>query len=115
MARLCYVVPEINMIGQHRSLLKQMKDRGIDFTKMKPGDVVALINRKENLLRVMSVLPEKDSFGLLASYRSPHGRVPPEALRFIPEALGGGAFDMSKAIRMGLEKLLGTESTEGNA
>lgn len=107
MARLIYVVPDINMGSQHLGLMKQLSDRGIDFKKIKPGDIVAMLNRRESILRVMAALPEKDSFGFLGTYKSPHGRVPLEAIQFIAGSMGGTGFDMSKAIRLGLERLLG--------
>lgn len=112
MPRLLYVIPETNMACQHVGLVKQLKERGIDFKKFKPGDIVAFLNRRETMLRVMAVLPEKDTFGLLASYRSPHGRVPLEAIRYIPEAFGGGSFDMNKAIEKGLFDLLSKKKRE---
>lgn len=107
MPKLVYVVPDINMGSRHLGLIKQMKDRGIEFNKMKNGDVVALLNRRESIVCVMAVLPEKDSFGFLGMYKSPTGRVPLEAIQFIAQSLGGSGLDMSKAIRLGLEKLLG--------
>jgi hypothetical protein len=110
MPRLLYVIPEINMSCQHRGLIEQMKERKIDFKKLKPGDVVAFLNRREDLLRVLCVLPEKNTYGFLGSYRSPHGRVPLEAIQYITQSMGGTGFDMTQAIRMGLEDLLGRKN-----
>lgn len=98
------------MCCQHVGLIKQMKKRGIEFANLKPGDVVALLNRAETILRVMAVLPEKDSYGFLGSYKSPHGRVPLEAIKYVAESLGGGGLNMNRAIKKGLEDLLGRES-----
>jgi hypothetical protein len=84
-----------------------LSERGIDFSSLKPGDVVAFLNRKENMLRVLCRLPEQNTWGFVGTYKSPHGRVPPEAIQYITQAMGGQGFNMNKAIRLGLEKLLG--------
>jgi hypothetical protein len=105
--RLLHFIRETHMGLQHEGLVEHMKDRGVDFRKLKPGDMVAFLNRRENMLRVLVALAEKDSFGVVATYRSPHGRVPFEAIKYIPEAFGGGAFNMNAAIKKGLVELLG--------
>lgn len=107
MPRLCYVIPETNMQRQHNGLIQHLADLGIKFQDLKKGDVVAFLNRKETMLRVLAVLPEKNSLGFVGTYKSPHGRVPLEAIQYITHAMGGDGFHMNKAIRMGLEKLLG--------
>ncbi len=106
MSRLLHIIENTDMRGRHESLLEQAKNGGVQVKDWKPGDIVAFLNAKKDRLVVMTMLPEKESFGLVGMYRSPHGRVPPEALEFIPKAFGGGEFSMNKAIREGLEKLL---------
>ena len=115
MPRLLRVIPDISMGCRHVGLVKQMKSHGVEFAKLKQGDVIALLNRAQNILCVMAVLPEADSFGFLGQYKSPHGRVPLEAIEFITASMGGGGFDMNKATKMGLEKLLGRKTREAAA
>lgn len=105
--RLLYVIPETNFACQHRGLVRQLSEKGIEFSDLKPGDVIAFLNRKETMLRVLVSLPEKNTLGFVGTYKSPHGRVPPEAIQFVTQAMGGDGFNMNKAIRLGLEKLLG--------
>lgn len=91
---------------RQEGLWEQAKKGGVRINEIRPGDIVAFLNTKRDRLMVMTLLPEKDSVGFLGYYRSPHGRVPPEALEFIPRALGAEGFNMTKAIRSGLLKLL---------
>lgn len=106
MSRLLHVIEEADMRCRQEGLLDQAKKKGVNVAGLKPGDIVAFLNTKKDRLMVITMLPEKDSVGYLGYYRSPHGRVPPEAIEFIPRAMGGEGFQMNKAIRAGLVKLL---------
>ncbi len=106
MTRLLHVIEDTDMRCRQEGLLEQARKKGVKVADLKPGDIVAFLNTRKDKLMVMTMLPEKDSAGYLGYYRSPHGRVPPEALEFIPRALGGDGFQMNKAIRSGLLKLL---------
>lgn len=106
MSKLLHVIENADLRGRHGSLLEQAKKEGVKVDDWKPGDIVAFLNTKKDRLVVMTMLPEEDSHGLLGMYKSPHGRVPAEAIEFIPLAFGGEGFQMNKAIRAGLEKLL---------
>jgi hypothetical protein len=109
--RLLHVIENSDLRCRHDGLALWAKKQKVDFSRFRPGDIVAFLNTTKTHLCVLVMLPEKESAGFLGSYRSPHGRVPPEAFEFISEALGGGGFDMTKAIRKGLEKLLSKKRT----
>lgn len=106
MGRLLHVIEDADMRCRQEGLIAQAKANKVDMASLKPGDIVAFLNTKKDRLMVMTMLQEEDSHGFLGYYRSPHGRVPPEALEFIPRALGVDGFQMNKAIRAGLAKLL---------
>ena len=106
MAKILYVVNDFSMIGQHLSAINQLKHRGIEFNRLAPGDMIVMLNRKKSILRIATALPEKESLGFLGTYKSPHGRVPLDAIKFIAQVLGSNGFDMNKAIRLSLLKLL---------
>jgi len=78
----------------------------VNMDELRVGDIVVFLNVARDRLICISVLPEQDSFGLLSYYRSPHGRVPMEAIQFIPQAFGATGLNMNAAIRSGLEQLL---------
>lgn len=107
--KLLHVILDTDMRSRHTGLRKQLVEKGIDISKLKPGDIIAFLNTRKTMLMVMTVLDEKDSIGFVGHYKSPHGRVPPEALEFIPRALGANGFEMNKAIKAGLQKVLGVE------
>lgn len=106
MGRLLHIVEDADMRCRQEGLIDQAKKAKVSIPDLKPGDIVAFLNTKKDRLMVLTMLPEADSYGFLGYYRSPHGRVPPEALEFIPKALGADGFHMNKAIRSGLTKLL---------
>ena len=104
--RLLHIIHETDMRCSHEGLLVRAKEAGVPLTKMGPGDVIAFLNTGKDRLKVLAFTSEKDGHGILAYYRSPHGRVPLEAIEFIPEAFGGDGFRMDKAIKEGLLKAL---------
>lgn len=104
--RLLRVIENADLRNRHDGLRALAEQNDVDFSKFKQGDIVAFLNTAKTHLVVLVALPEEESAGLLCQYKSPHGRVPPEAIEFIPQALGGKGFQMNKAIRSGLEKLL---------
>lgn len=107
MAKLIRVLEGADLRCKHFGLRMWAKEtHDFDFGKCRPGEIVVFLNNDKSKLALLPALNEKDSSGFLGSYNSPHGRVPPEALEFIAEALGVNGFDMKIAIRKGLEKLL---------
>lgn len=104
--RLLRVFFDTDMRGRHEALIARAKEEKIEFSKLKPGDVLAFVNGKRDRIMALAVTDEKDSFGVLGYYRSPHGRIDPFAIRYIAEAFGGGKFDMTPAIRQALEERL---------
>lgn len=88
----------------------QAKKDGVKTDALKAGDIVIFLNADKTKFMLLAMTAERDSQGVLCYYRSPHGRVPPEALQFVPEAFGGQGFNMNRAIRIGLERLLAKKS-----
>lgn len=89
---------DTDMRGRHEALKQKAKDAGVNFEKLKPGDLLAFVNAARDRVMVLApVSGEADSFGVLAYYRSPHGRIDEFALQYIPEAFGGGKLNMAKA------------------
>jgi hypothetical protein len=104
--RLLHIVHPADLRCRQDGLILQAKTAGIDVRQFKPGDIVAFLNQERTKLALLAMTGEKDSAGVYGYYRSPHGRVPPEAFEFISDAFGSTGFDMTKAIKSGLEKLL---------
>lgn len=106
MARLLYVIPEADFRCRHYGLWELAKKKGVDPTKLNKGDIIAFLNNSKDMIAVIAVTGEADSVGVLAYYRSPHGRIEPHAIQFIPEVFGGGVLDMRKATAKALQKLV---------
>lgn len=105
--KLLHVLQGADLRCRHDGLTAWAKqEKKVDFAACKPGDIVVFLNTEKNKLSLLVMLEEKDSAGFLGYYKSPHGRVPPEALEFIAEAIGARGFNMNTAIRKGLQKLL---------
>lgn len=104
--KLLHLIRETDMRCSHEGLLARAKLEGVPLTKLGPGDVIAFLNTGRDRIKVLAFTGEKDGFGVMGYYRSPHGRVPPEAMEFIPAAFGGDGFRMDRAIKEGLLKLL---------
>lgn len=102
--KLLHVFSDTDMRKRHEGLMDYAKEQGVKSPKA--GDVLAFLNAKRDRIIVLSFIDEKDCFGVMGYYRSPHGRVPMEAIQYIPQAFGGEGFDMNKAIRAGLVELL---------
>lgn len=107
MARLLYIVSDADLRCRHDGLWLQAKKLGASPDKMKKGDVVAFLNSNKNMIAIIAITGEEDSKGVLSYYVSPHGRVEPNAIRFIPECLGArGEMNMTAATRSALEELI---------
>lgn len=106
MSRLLHIIADTDMRARHEGLSVWAKKNGVKWKNLKPGDIVAFLNTKRDRVMVLGVMDEADSFGLLGYYRSPHGRVMPEAIQYIPKVFGGGRFDMNEATREALVELL---------
>lgn len=109
--RLLRILESIDMRCAQPGLMAAMKKAGMTTaSKEMPGtdDILAVVflNRKKNRLKVLSFRRFHEGLPVMAYYVSPHGRVPPEAIRFISEAFGGKGFDMNAAIKKGLETIL---------
>lgn len=108
MARLLHIFVGADMRCRHKGLIEWLKKQhAIELSELNPGDIVAMLNNKKSYLALLSKLPEKESFGFLGHYKSPHGRVPPEAFKYIASSIGMEGFNMNKAIKKGLEEILG--------
>lgn len=64
---------------------------------------VLFINRKMNAFKML-----QDQF--LVFYKSAKGRIPLDALRYLPQSFGGSEMEMNEAIRKSLESKLGVKS-----
>lgn len=104
--RLVHILENSDLRGRHVSLRTWAARNGVNLERIRSGDLVAFLNRRKTQLAILVALEEEDSLGLLAWYKSPHGRVPPEAMEFLPVAFGMEGFQMAAALRAGLEKLL---------
>jgi hypothetical protein len=107
MAKLLIVVPDADMRSRHTGLWEQAKKHGIKQEELKKGDIVAFLNSAKDRIATLAVTGEKDSLGVVSYYVSPHGRVEPYAIQYIPECMGAsGGLDMTKATRKALEELI---------
>ena len=106
MARILHVIQNADFRCRHEGLMAMARKAQVNMDELRVGDIVVFLNVARDRLICISVLPEQDSFGLLSYYRSPHGRVPMEAIQFIPQAFGATGLNMNAAIRSGLEQLL---------
>jgi hypothetical protein len=103
--RVLHIFWNTDMRCRHEGLRTHVqKDKGFRKRKltMKPGDILIFFNSKMDRLMGLSVLNEEDSYGLLTYYRSPHGRVDPACLKFLPEAFNGSGFDIEAALKKSL-------------
>jgi hypothetical protein len=107
MARLLYVVSGANLCCGQDGLEKFMEGK-ISKKKLVKGDIIAFLNNKQDKVKVLGILVDGDvKYSALGYYRSPHGKLLPESIQYIPEVFGGGTFDMQAAIKRGLIDLLG--------
>lgn len=106
MTKLLCVISDTDMRCRHEGLLVQAKKAGVEVDKLQPGVVVAFLNTAKDRLMILTKRGVDDKYGILAYYRSPHGRIMPEAIQYIPESFNGEHFDMNKATLKGLEGLL---------
>lgn len=107
MTRLMHVFWDVDMRGRHEALAEHAKkERKFNIEKLNPGDMMAFINRARDRIIVLAGVDEKDSYGVLGYYRSPHGRIDPHAIQYIPSAFSGGRLDMNEALRKSLTERL---------
>lgn len=106
MPKLLHVFLDADMRCRHEGLFKFMKTNRVNPKTLRPGDIVAFLNRRKDRLMVIGVLDEENSYGVLAYYRSPSGRVAAEAIQYIPKVFGGMGLDMGEAVRKSLIDIL---------
>lgn len=98
-SRLLRIFWDIDFRNRHDGLKEIMKKEGVDWKKIKPGDLVAFVNTARDRVIVLAPVDEEDTHGVMGYYRSPHGRIDEYAFQHIPEAFGGGRLDMKGAIK----------------
>ena len=118
--RLLRIVENADMRCSQPGLLEllektEMSIKATDYRAKEDIVAVVFLNAKKNRMKVLSFQRYSEGLPVMAYYVSPHGRVPPEAIRFISEAFGGSGFDMTAAIKKGLETILGRKDANGKA
>lgn len=112
MAKLLIVIPDSDMRCRHAGLWLQAKREGISQKDLRKGDIIAFLNSAKDMIATIAVTGEADSLGVLSYYVSPHGRVEPHAIKFIPECMGAsGELDMTKATAKALAELIPVKRT----
>lgn len=107
--RIMHLFFDTDMRGRHEALAERAKqERKFNISTAKPGDLLVFINRSRDRVMVLAGTGEEDGFGVLAYYRSPHGRIDMNAIQYIPQALSGGELKMDratcKALKVKLER-----------
>lgn len=106
MTKILIVVKDADMRCRHEGLLAQAISRGATKKQLASGNVVVFLNSKKSQVAILGFKNTEDKFGVLATWKSPHGRVPMDAIQHIPEFYGGEGFRMESAVKKALEKLL---------
>lgn len=115
MAKLLHVLVGADMRCRQNGLIGWLKVvHKIDLEDLSPGDMIVMLNNKKSYLALIAILPEKESYQFVGYYKSPHGRVPLDALKYIANSIGSSGFNMNAAIRKGLEEILGAKRIRGN-
>lgn len=104
--RLVHVFYGTDMRCAHPGLIKIAAEAKVHLVNLKPGDLLCFINNKRDKIKVLAPLGEEDSEGVVAYYKSPHGRIDSNSVQFIPRAFDGSRLDMNSAIKSALLKRL---------
>lgn len=115
MSRIMLVVEDADMRCRHEGLLLQAVKKGVKRKELRRGNLIVFLNRAKSHLSVLGFRGEEDVFGVLSSYKSPHGRVPLEAVQYIPEMYGADGFSMDRAIKEALTDLLARKKRRLNS
>lgn len=98
--KLMHIFFDTDMRCSHDGLRAICHKEGLKNIGM--GSVVVFINHRQTHIKILAGTDEKDSLGIVASYKSPHGRVDTHAIQFIPESFGGANINYSKALEKSL-------------
>jgi hypothetical protein len=97
--KIIQVFLNISMQNQHDGLAEIAMENDVDVKKLKPGQLVVFINSEKTKLKVFG------ANGVLAYFRSPHGRIEMQMIQHIPEAFSGGGIDFKAALKVTLEQI----------
>jgi hypothetical protein len=87
--RITRIVFDADLRSQFDGLRLAAKELG---TTLGPESRVIFVNRKRNSFKLLS------GNQYLIYYRSPKGRIPLEALRYLPQQFGGSELEVTEAI-----------------
>lgn len=95
------VIGNVHMGQNHVGLKTQALEVGEDPATLSQGEMLVFLNGKRTKMKIL------DSSGnVLGYYSHPTGRIPLEAIHFIPKAFGAKGFDMPRAIKLMLQHKL---------
>jgi hypothetical protein len=100
---------DVNLINSHDGLAEWARANSsgrVKPDKLKPGQFLIFINVKRDAVKVMVGVDELDSRNIVAHYKSPHGRLEMQAIKYIPRAFGAAGFNWNNALRLALEEML---------
>lgn len=109
--RAIHVFWDFDFRCRHNGCILAAKDRGLTLRKLEEGDFLVYFNAK--LDRIMILAPVTDgSLGVLASYKSPKGRIRETDIQKISKAFGGGAITYADALRRVIQRRLGGKAED---
>jgi hypothetical protein len=95
------------MRARQPGLWSQAQEAGVKIERLSSGDLLVFLNKRRTSIVIMGKITVTDEGGLMSYWKSPSGRVPMEAIQYIPQSLGADGLDMTAAVRKGLESRLG--------
>lgn len=103
--RITRVYLDVDMRQNFDGLNKVMASAKVAIGNSSPTTVILFINRKRTAFKMLA-----DKY--MVFYKSDHGPIPLDALKYLPQVFGGSPTEMNEAIRKSLEQKLGTTTKE---
>lgn len=111
--RIIHVFFDTDMRCGHIGLAEKAKKEGnIEVNDLETGHLLCFINAKQDRIMILTGTDEEKSYGVLAYYRSPRGRIDLDSIRFIPEAFNAGGINYDRALKKSLIERLGKRSAK---
>jgi hypothetical protein len=77
---------DVDLRQSHEGLRQHASRRGYKLSDLGPGEAYLFVNVSMSAYKIlMNVVGEKDSLGIVSSYRSPHGRMELGAIQYLPK------------------------------